>query len=466
MDGTGSPYRIAGFLVALLSTGISSGASLHSHVVDYRASEDASSWRRTSNLLSRTTDSLLRKETDALSSMGKDSLLEIQPNAAFIQIRRGSDYSDASNHPLVAQWHLKDMQNNVNIFTKTTGSAGYNSEALTQHGNVMGLKVRPLQTNKSFRVGLTTDQFDHADFQHGFFLGFDDGGRVHIPDLTGGSDKNVSTAEVSSYTDKDEFGLKIHDGKMVLHKNNALIHTFPGTATGPMWAAVYIKDVGAKVKISELAITTNLGHMLRSQDVTQVSGPPGHVGEQGSRGPPGVRGMYGVSGPSVTMEMLRNSAPPKGELGAEGPPGTERGANGTAGAAGPRGPPGPIGPPGDMDTELREQWDTVMAELDEKIKDAAEGSRQLRLHLNTRMNAVNDHLDLIEEHLDLSEQSVQSAFATAQKQEQLAQAASDEAQNVAQELLRVKADGEDVEKDAEILKNREVAEVAGAAVYR
>jgi len=92
--------------------------------------------------------------------------------------------NDESGHPLIAHWHLSNVENNANTFTKSSGAAEYDAEALTEHKNVMSLKVRPKQTDKAFRIGLTSNEFDHADFEHGFFLGFYDRGRLYVPDWT------------------------------------------------------------------------------------------------------------------------------------------------------------------------------------------------------------------------------------------------------------------------------------------
>lgn len=136
---------------------------------------------------------------------------------------------DSASHPLVAHWHLDppgSVANNANTFEKISGNDEYDAEALTEHGNVMSIKVRALQTDKAFRIGLTSNEFDHADFEHGFFIGFYDRGRLYVPDWT-----------ISSYTPENEFGLVIESGQMTLWKDDEKLHTFPGTISGPMYAS-------------------------------------------------------------------------------------------------------------------------------------------------------------------------------------------------------------------------------------
>jgi len=340
----------------------------------------------------------------------------------------------SENHPLVAHWHLENTENNANTFTKTAGNAEYDAQALTEHENVMAIKVRALQTDKAFRIGLTSNEFDKADFESGVFMGFYDRGRLYVPDWT-----------VSSYTDKDEWGLKIENNQISLYKNDEKLHTFPGNVAGPMYCSVFLHDVGAKAQITEMAVTANIGGENRVV-VLANQGPNGPVGEPGPPGPPGVPGQWGEPGPPATMEMLFNPAP-------VGPPGT-RGRPGPPGAEGPRGPPGPaggdgpIGSTGEFSEQERMNWDKIIRDLDDGIKRAADMDRSERQKLNARMNAVNHHLGVVEVEVARQEEIEKAAAEAARKQQEAAAKAAADAEKEKLVLANVEASQTQAEKDA------------------
>lgn len=378
------------------------------------------------------------------------SAMQAGPAGALTQRSGAGEKLDYSNHPLIAHWHLENCENNANVFTKTSGNAEYDSEALTEHGNVMSIKVRALQTDKSFRIGLTSNEFDHADFEHGYFLGFYDRGRLYVPDWT-----------VSGYTKNDEFMLKVEGGQMTLWKNDAKVHTFAGSVTGPMYAAVYMHDVGAKAQITEMAVTANLGNGGDETIVLANMGPNGPVGEPGPPGPPGVVGRNGDPGPPATLDMLTQDAPmgPPGPRGVAGPPGDE----GVRGPPGPQGKKGPVGATGEMSEFERARWEEVVKELDDGIKKAADMDRNERQKLNARMNAVNAHLSEVEVMVAKQEAIEKAAAAAAAKQAEAAKKAEEAAKKTKTDLTKVEESAKEVEKEATEVKNEMITAVEANA---
>lgn len=434
------------------------GANLHANL-DEQASEDSergSLWRQASNLL---TSSMIRKEpSPSLVQRDRREAVEVGADAEFRPIQASSpgvglaqrEKLDFSNHPLIAHWHLENCENNANTFTKTSGNAEYDAEALTEHKSVMSIKVRALQTDKAFRIGLTNNEFDHADFEHGFFLGFYDRGRLYVPDWT-----------VSSYTAQDEFGLKIENSQMSLWKNDAKLHTFAGSVTGPMYAAVYIHDVGAKAQITEMAVTANLGGSGDQTVVLANQGPNGPIGETGPPGPPGVQGAHGEPGPPATLEMLIDPAPegPAGPRGIGGPPGPD----GERGPPGPAGGKGGVGATGEFSLAERTRWEEIVQELDDGIKRAAEMDRNERVKLNARMNAVNAHLSTVEVEVARQE-AIEKAAEDAEKAQAAAAAtAASEAKTTATSLSSVQASGKATVADATAVKNMMIAAIETTA---
>jgi len=363
---------------------------------------------------------------------------------------RPRNSTNKKSHPLVAHWHLDNVANNANTFEKISGKDEYDAEALTEHGNVMSIKVRALQTDKAFRVGLTSNEFDHADFEHGTFIGFYDRGRLYVPGWT-----------ISGYTAKDEFGLVVDKGQMTLWKNDEKIHTFPGAIKGAMYASIYLHDVGAKAQITEMAVTANLGIGGDQTIVLANQGQNGPSGDAGPPGPSGVAGPAGEPGPPATIEMLLAAAPngPNGPSGESGPPGPE----GPKGPPGPQGIKGPVGSTGEISLADSNRWDEVIKNLDAAIKKAADMDRQERQKLNARMNAVNAHLGLVE--VQLGEQEAlakKAADAEAAQQEAAAKAASEQKKDL-QILSDVEAEGKQVEADATAVRNEMITAVETSA---
>jgi len=357
---------------------------------------------------------------------------------------------DSAGHPLVAHWHLENVANNANTFEKTAGNDEYDAEALTEHGNVMSIKVRAMQTDKAFRIGLTSNEFDHSDFEHGFFIGFYDRGRLYVPDWT-----------VSGYTQENEFGLVIENGKMTLWKDDAKIHTFNGEVAGPMYAAIYIHDVGARAQVTEMAVTANLGVGGDQTIVLANQGPNGPNGDVGPPGPPGVPGPAGDPGPPATIEMMFAPAPqgPPGPYGEGGPPGPE----GPKGPPGPQGTKGPIGPTGEINPYDANRWDEVILELDAAIKKAADMDKAERQKLNARMNQVNSHLGMVEVQLAEQEKLAKAAEEAEKKQAAAAAKAAAEQKAAEKGLQDVEDADAQVEQDAADVKNEMITVVETAS---
>lgn len=358
----------------------------------------------------------------------------------------GASVIDSAGHPLVAHWHLENIANNANTFEKISGNDQYDAEALTQHGNVMSIKVRAMQTDKAFRVGLTSNEFDHSDFEHGNFVGFYDRGRLYVPGWT-----------ISGYTQENEFGLVVENGQMTLWKDDAKIHTFPGEVKGAMYAAIYIHDVGAKAQVTEMAVTANLGVGGDQTVVLANQGPNGPAGSVGPPGPPGVPGPAGDPGPPATIEMMFAPAPqgPPGPLGEGGVPGPE----GPKGPPGPQGTKGPIGPTGEINPNDAKRWDEVIQSLDAAIKKAADMDKAERQKLNARMNNVNSHLGAVEVQLAAQEKLAREAEAAEKKQQEAAMKAAAEQKAAEKGLTDVEAADEQVEADAADVKNEMITAV-------
>lgn len=401
--------------------------------------------------------SFMRKEAPASKS------LEVGPHASMKSLSQARNQSamltqrtavtsvqSSAGHPLIAHWHLNNVANDANTFVKISGNDEYDAEALTEHGNVMSIKVKPLQNDKAFRVGLTSNEFDHADFEHGVFIGFYDRGRLYVPDWT-----------ISSYTKDNEFGLKVEDGKVALYKDDAKIHTFPGAVSGPMYAGIFIHDVGAKAKITEMAITANLGVGGDQTIVLASQGKNGPAGEAGPPGPVGVMGPAGDPGPPATIEMMFSAAPngPPGPAGEGGPPGPE-GGKGPPGAQGVKGVVGLTGEIAPFDAR---NWETVIKELDGAIKRAADMDKSERQKLNARMNQVSTHLGMVEVTLAEQERLEKEALAAQRKQQEAAIKAAAEEAATKKALADVEAADEAVEADATEVRNEMINAVETSA---
>lgn len=405
-------------------------------------------------------DSVVRKE--AHRAMEVDShghIQEAQPSHSGLAERSQpqeiiDSATASSNHPLVAHWHLDNIENKANVFMKTSGKQQYDAEAMTQHSNVMSIRVRPLQSNKSFRIGLTSDQYDHSEFEHGYWIGFYPKGRLYVPDWT-----------VSGYTPEDEFGLSVVNGHMTLWKNNQNIHTFAGSVQGGLYAALYMHDVGVRAQITEMAITANLGVSGNFSGDERIilagQGPPGPAGQPGPQGPRGVQGAAGPPGPPASLEKMLFAAP-RGPPGPAGAPGRS-GPDGPRGPQGPRGKRGPTGPSGELDPEDRKRWKSVVKELDVAIKRAADMDKAQTVKLNARMNQVATHLSNVEEQLTIQERLEVQAVELQRKQQALVTKAAAEQEATQRMLDRIQEQDDQVEADARAVKNQMITAVETSA---
>jgi len=126
--------RILGLLVANVASSLH-GASFE-HVE-----------QRKQDVMRREPDSLAQKAVQ-IGANGESVDLKGGPpiviGAAELQegtVRSvGVTTNDVSGHPMVAHWHLQNLENNANTFEKTSGQAEYDAEALTEHKNVMSMK--------------------------------------------------------------------------------------------------------------------------------------------------------------------------------------------------------------------------------------------------------------------------------------------------------------------------------------
>jgi len=358
--------------------------------------------------------------------------------------------ASAHTHPAVAVWHLTGIENNANTFTKTAGNAAYDAEALTEHKNVVSIKVRPKQTDKDFRIGLSSEQFETADFNNGWFIGFYDAAMLYVPGWT-----------QTQYSTENEYALIIKDQKVTFWINDVQEYEFPGAVAGPLFASLFIHDVGAQCMITEMAVSADFGNGDGAQTVVLANqGPNGPVGDAGPMGPPGVQGRHGDPGPAVSLEMLFQPAPagPPGHVGEPGHPGSE----GEPGIYGPQGAPGPVGQKGFISTAKEESWIKVIQELDEGIKKAADMDRVERTKLNARMNSVNKHLAGVEEEI-VRQEAIEAAAEKAQADMNSAsQAAHQAADTVATNLVATNEAAENVEIQAAETKNDVLNIIEGA----
>jgi hypothetical protein len=373
---------------------------------------------------------------------------DLSPNTEFVQ-RENSNAVEAAgeatiiataSHPVAAHWLLQNVENHQNVFEKVAGRDEYDAAATSSHSDVQSIKVTPLQTDKALRVGLTSSKSDKADFQHGFFIGFYDKGRIFVPGWT-----------TSAYTENDEFGLAVEDGKVNFLKNGNVAYTFPDEVTKPMFAAIYIHDVGAKAKVTEMKVKSN-----KTEDDQPDDEEPMVVLNQGPPGPPGpagVQGPWGPPGAPASIEMLlANSAPPgpPGGPGARGGPGSE----GIRGPMGPQGPKGPAGSPGDLRDADVTKWGKQLQDLDKVVKSAADMDRMERVKLNARLNSVNKHLDNVEVQLLKQEKLAQEIQNNEESEEKAVVDATREQKDEEKELSTMKKTQETVESAANAVKNQ------------
>lgn len=391
----------------------------------------------------------MRKQAPSVSLDTGKSVV-VGAHGALTQRAGNANIAATSSHPLVAHWHLDNVINNANIFEKVSGAGEYDAQATTSHGNVMSINVKPLQTDKAFRIGLTSSQADNADFEHGFFIGFYDGGRMFVPGWT-----------TTSYTQNSEYGLKVEGGAMILLKDGEKIHTFTSVVSGPMFAAIYLHDVGARAEVTEMAVAANIGGddqtiVLANQG---LNGPPGMPGKPG---PDGVQGQAGEPGAPASIEMLLSGAAPQGPPGPAGESGPA-GREGAHGPAGPQGPKGPVGETGEMPRAESQQWGAVIQTLDSAIKKAADMDRSERQKLNARMNSVNQHLGMVDVQLTKQELLAREAAAAEQKELAAVSKAAAEQKAVDENLQKVQKTSAQEEADATIVKNEMITAVETAA---
>jgi hypothetical protein len=134
------------------------------------------------------------------------------------------------------------------------------------------------------------------------------------------------------------------DSNVAVGTGNVTIYTNGASETGPY--PEYIFDSVGVATVPELAVTTTatVGSLRFSGDMTNITsrseligptGPSGPQGTTGATGPQGPQGNTGAEGPQG----------PQGNVGAQGPSGPS-GPQGTTGASGPQGPSGASGPSG------------------------------------------------------------------------------------------------------------------------
>lgn len=338
------------------------------------------------------------------------SLLQRSPGPPGVELI-DSQRTDPA-HPLIMEWREEDnIANDANTFTKLSGAAEYDGESCTRHNNVMSMKARALQTDKNIRMGLSQTQWETHEFTNGVFIGFYDDGRLYIPDFDVNSNSGVVT-----YTTEDEYGLVVENNFVHVYHGDSKIHTFSNFAVGTSgcYAAIFIKDVGARIQVTEMAISQNIGGV----DTTVVlanEGPAGPPGAEGPVGPPGAPGPQGAAGPAwqAPASGVYEPAPP-GPPGPNGPPGPP-GVEGPAGPEGPQGLIGEAGATGQIPQHEVTAWNAELQLLDEAIKRAADMDRQERLRLAARMTQVETHLGTVESKLLLAEQAQLAAQEKAEK---------------------------------------------------
>jgi len=407
----------------------------------------------------RADGSVVRKELaegrTAVEVTANGGIVELNANGGALARKAKANVIDSEqadpHHPLVAHWDLVNVHSDANVLEKTSGNSEYDGVARTQNGNVISMKVKPLQTDKAFRIGLSTTKEDNQDFGHGHFLSFQDQGRLEV--------KGWKTV---NYTTSDEFGLVLANGKMSVYKNDAKVHTFPDDIAKTMWASVFMHDVGAKAKVTEMAVAADLGVGGSSSTVVLANtGPNGPPGDMGPPGPQGVVGPAGDPGPPATVEMLSAPAPP-GPPGAPGPQGRS-GENGRKGRTGPQGKPGPAGPTTDVNPNDIKLWEKTVHELDEAIKKANEVDRKQQQRLNKRINQVNAHLQKVDTQLLIQENLEEKAFVEAERQQQAVAKATVEAKKEERSYFDIGRLQASVETAATKVRNQMIAAVESAA---
>lgn len=447
-----------------------SGSALHAK--PHRQVEDPAAFQYPSIVrkeqLPKETALAASTEDRGQSSGSDDQLLEVGAGAAFrrlpedgalMETRQRLEAKpvnmallDNQGHPLVAQWHEDNTHIDANVITKVAGTAAYDAAAVTKHGNVMSIKVKAGQMDKSFKVGLSTNQMDTADIENGCWLGFYDKGRMYI----GG-------VKTSTYTLNDEFGIAIKGGTCEFTKDGAHFGTSTKAMASAGYAMVFLYDVGTKCQITEMAVTANIG----GSDTTIVlaaQGPNGEAGPQGPPGPAGVQGPAGLPGAPATIEMFMNVGTPPGppgEAGETGPPGPE----GPQGPPGPAGPKGVIGPTGVIPDHQTLMWNNAIKELDGAIKTAAAMDRNERLKLDARMKAVSAHLDIVEDELTAQEKIAQEIAAKEEAERKKVMEEAEKAKKEAEDIAKAKEEAKVLEGEAQKTKNeaiKEIEETTGA----
>jgi hypothetical protein len=371
--------------------------------------------------------------------------------------------SDEANkelgHPLIAQWHMINTHNNANTIEKIAGGTGFDAEASTEHPNVMKINVRAPQIDKNFKVGLTNNQMDSADYEHGCFLGFFDSGRLYVSGGTGSGSESDSENVLITYKTTDEFGISIENGHCEITRNGDHVTTFSKTMEAPATVLIFMRDLHAKCQITKMYVSHDFGQGAQTI-VLANAGPNGAAGEAGPPGPPGVQGPAGPPGPPATYEMMMEAAP----QGARGPAG-ETGVAGPEGPQGPPGPPGPkgiVGQTGVIPEHQNLMWEASIKELDDAIKKAADMDRSERLKLDARMKNVDRHLDEVAMNLQQQEELARKAAEAEEAERKATLEAAEKAAAEAKALADAKATDAVLESDAKETKNAAIEDIEEA----
>jgi len=356
-------------------------------------------------------------------------------------------------HPLIAEWRLIHCHHTGNTIVKDEdGEGGFDAEASTVHANVMKITVKADQTDKNFKVGLTNNQMDGGDYEHGCFLGFFDQGRLYV---SGSESASGSENVILKYTKNDMFNISVENGNCEVTKNGQHLTSFSKPMTAPATVLMFFREKDAQVQVKKMWISHE-GETI----VLANAGPNGYDGEPGEPGPPGVQGPAGPPGPPATYQMMMEAAP-------QGPRG-EPGVTGVMGVEGPQGPPGPPGPKGIIGITgvipEHEQllWEATIKELDDAIKSAADMDRSERFKLDARMKNVDKHLDEVQLNLEQQEEIARKAREAEEAERKATLEAAQKAAEEAKALADAKATDAILEKEAEKTKNEAITDIEEA----
>jgi len=360
-----------------------------------------------------------------------------------------------AGHPLVASWHLMNIHNWGDTLEKIDGQPSYDAVAHTEYPTVMKIEVRPDQTDKQFKVGLTNHQMDSPDYEHGCYLGFFDDGRLFMS----GSEAAAKEDVAMTYSTHDEFGISVENGHCEITRNGQHLTSFSRPMKAPATVLIFMRDLHAKCQITKMYVSYDFGQGNTTIALANY-GPIGKIGEPGLPGPPGVEGQAGPPGPPATYEMMFEAAPqgPLGPEGEHGPPGPE----GPVGPPGPSGPRGPVGPTGAIPEHQSLMWEATIKELDDAIKKAADMDRSERMKLDARMRNVDRHLDEVSLNLQQQEEIARKAAEAEEAERKAALEAAEKAAEEAKALANAKATDAILESDAQSTKNKAIEEIEDA----